>query len=1002
MSTSMISKSVSMTEASVMQTMWDAIGSELVLLVCFVLGYCFFNFDQVQKRLRAHSGSALLEKQAAADLASGNYEDCLAKLAKLPMNAAVLALAVQCLVEANRLGEIVAYVEAAVEKCSALRTAEDLKAVLSALSSGSHGTVITAVCDLFVSHGVRLDDSASETLIAVHSAAENWEGVMSVVRAGSMPARAFARVVKDALKRQDIPAAAEIFTAMQVAGLYLPAHLVTSFVQVGLSTVGQEEILSQLAALKITPDCLAALVNAFAMEGNVERVEMLFHFAEQYGVALSGGAYDAAMKAMARQNDRRAFAYLAKLLEAGFLTEATCVQVLVYCAEGHNVPLAEHVLQAARQQGCATLVVYSALIRVYAVARLFHKTCDLYKTLLDEGLEPDTVMYGGLIKAAVECGRLDLSRTLLRKSGTMDIQNYMSLFRACGRERNAKKALDLLTELEQSAVGVDTTAYNCVLDVLIKCNDKRAVADLFTKMKVTGYVDTISYNTLLKGMGAGATGLTDANMVLAEMRGLELQPNQITYNSLINYAISTGDVSSAWGFVSNMEEESVPVDNFTCSIMMKGLRHTSASEDVDRTLNLIQRAGVCPDEVLVNTLLDACIRLRDVKRLTAALSTFRGSGVVPSEHAYGTVIKAYGHARAVDEAWATWKEMLSRKVTPSDATVATMVEACVANGAASDARSVLADMRAAGAKVAAPYLSLLKGFAQRKEMQPAMEVYADMQAAGVEITVQAFNAVIDVCARCGDVERAAEVFREMCLRVTPDLTTYATIIKGYIVQGDLEQAIQLFTLMRKRGVAPDAVLFNAVLDGCARKQMTSLAGHILSDMESSGIAPSNHTLAILVKLYGKSHDIDTAFAYVDALPLKYGFEPNAQVYTALMSACVSTGHMQKAQEVFAKIGSPDAKAFTTLTQGYLKHQDVAGALRVLETALEQRVQVEQELIDNTLFMANRRKVDMSSTPLVAKGASSPRGSPVRAEAETPASRFQQRRKNGQTWRDQSA
>merc|ERR1719327_2065598 len=268
-------------------------------------------------------------------------------------------------------------------------------------------------------------------------------------------------------------------------------------------------------------------------------------------------------------------------------------------------------------------------------------------------------------------------------------------------------------------------------------------------------------------------------------------------------------------------------------------------------------------------------------------------------------------------------------------------------------------------------------------MQPAMEVYADMQAAGVEITVQAFNAVIDVCARCGDVERAAEVFREMCLRVTPDLTTYATIIKGYIVQGDLEQAIQLFTLMRKRGVAPDAVLFNAVLDGCARKQMTSLAGHILSDMESSGIAPSNHTLAILVKLYGKSHDIDTAFAYVDALPLKYGFEP-------------------KAQEVFAKIGSPDAKAFTTLTQGYLKHQDVAGALRVLETALEQRVQVEQELIDNTLFMANRRKVDMSSTPLVAKGASSPRGSPVRAEAETPASRFQQRRKNGQTWRDQSA
>merc|ERR1719478_1754599 len=191
-----------------------------------------------------------------------------------------------------------------------------------------------------------------------------------------------------------------------------------------------------------------------------------------------------------------------------------------------------------------------------------------------------------------------------------------------------------------------------------------------------------------------------------------------------------------------------------------------------------------------------------------------------------------------------------------------------------------------------------------------MEVYADMQAAGVEITVQAFNAVIDVCARCGDVERAAAVFREMCLRVTPDLTTYATIIKGYCVQGDLEQAIQLF---------------------------------------------------------------------------------------ALMPACVSTGHVARAAEVFAKIKSPDAKAFTTLIHGYLKHQDVPGALRVLESALAQRVQVEQELIDNVLFMANRRKLDTSATPLVAKLAA---GSlPARAQEEQPVSRFHARRKQGQNWRD---
>merc|ERR1719450_1751750 len=104
--------------------------------------------------------------------------------------------------------------------------------------------------------------------------------------------------------------------------------------------------------------------------------------------------------------------------------------------------------------------------------------------------------------------------------------------------------------------------------------------------------------------------------------------------------------------------------------MMKGLKFSSSKDDVDKTLSLIERSRVTPDEVLVNTLLDACIRLRDVKRLTGALSTFRKGGVVPSDHAYGSVFKAYGHARVLEEAWATWNDMLARKVSPSEATVA--------------------------------------------------------------------------------------------------------------------------------------------------------------------------------------------------------------------------------------------------------------------------------------------------------------------------------------------
>merc|ERR1719197_1735949 len=133
-------------------------------------------------------------------------------------------------------------------------------------------------------------------------------------------------------------------------------------------------------------------------------------------------------------------------------------------------------------------------MKVYSSARLFDKACDLYDSIVKEGLELDTVAYGCLIKAAVESDRLELARKLFLASGNPDLKNYMSLIRAAGREKNSKKALTLLKELEDSPIEVDTTAYNCVLDVCVACGDRASASILFERMKTKDRIDVISYN----------------------------------------------------------------------------------------------------------------------------------------------------------------------------------------------------------------------------------------------------------------------------------------------------------------------------------------------------------------------------------------------------------------------------------------------------------------------------------------------------------------------------
>jgi pentatricopeptide repeat protein len=162
--------------------------------------------------------------------------------------------------------------------------------------------------------------------------------------------------------------------------------------------------------------------------------------------------------------------------------------------------------------------------------------------------------------------------------------------------------------------------------------------------------------------------------------------------------------------------------------------------------------------------------------------------------------------------------------------------------------------------------------------------------------------------------------------------------------------------MRKRNLQPDVALFNTLLDGLARKQMSTLVDHVLRDMDEASVTPNASTLAVLVKLSGRNHDLDTAFAYVDTYKTKYGVEPNVQVHLALLTACASSGDMQRAAAVFAQLRSPDSKAYAAMITGYLKTDGVKDALQLTESALDDKVQLEQELLNNVVFMAKRRNL----------------------------------------------
>jgi len=273
------------------------------------------------------------------------------------------------------------------------------------------------------------------------------------------------------------------------------------------------------------------------------------------------------------------------------------------------------------------------------------------------------------MKFAVECGRTELSRELSDKAPSLDIQNYMSLIRAAGCDRDVGRAFAVLEKLKSSGLSIDIAAYNCVLDVCVSAGDMRKARQLLTEMREISSLDIITYNTLLKGY-CSSGDLKGAKALLLEMKDAGLPPNDVSYNCLVNAAVSrSGNFNEAWDIIDMMEKNGVAVDHYTISIMMKSLKKVRNSKDVSRTLALLDRVNidVCSDEILLNTVLETCIRHREYRRLEDILAKLAKSSLRPSVHTYGSLIKASSTLKRLDDCRKFWKDMEElRGMAPND------------------------------------------------------------------------------------------------------------------------------------------------------------------------------------------------------------------------------------------------------------------------------------------------------------------------------------------------
>lgn len=538
---------------------------------------------------------------------------------------------------------------------------------------------------------------------------------------------------------------------------------------------------------------------------------------------------------------------------------------------------------------------------------------------------------------AEACIRSNQVQTLQKMLATADCTKRVALIKHLG----ARGRLDTVFAVFHNIPKRGACIYNAVIDACIEGQRLEKAHKVIQDAIGAGLADTVTYNTAIKAhLLAGNTTVAWKTLKLMSEAGLE--PNCVTFNELLDACIKS-KAGEVWAILDEMKARGIKPNQITGSILLKTIRSGTSAANVELVLDVldsIMTEGM--DEILLSSVVEACIRAGRVDLLVPHLKRQTSSRRVQVQgpHTYGSIIRAYGFVNDIEGAWETWREMRKRHIVPTAVTLGCMVEAVVSNEDPEAGYELIQDMlndsQCQALVNAVIYCSVLKGFSHQKKFERLWTVYEEMLVQKVQFSIVTFNTMVDACSRCGEMKRISGLLQSMVSQgIEPNLITYSAILKGYCQENRLDDAFELMQeMVSTTRFKPDEIMYNSLLDGCARQGLYQRAMPLLADMESAGVNPSNFTLSVLVKLCSRAKRLDRAFEIVQEIASKYCLRPNVHVYGNLIQACIQHNNLRRAFEVLELLLNerirPDARVYSMLLRACVsagEAQDAAGLIR---------------------------------------------------------------------------
>lgn len=245
------------------------------------------------------------------------------------------------------------------------------------------------------------------------------------------------------------------------------------------------------------------------------------------------------------------------------------------------------------------------------------------------------------------------------------------------------------------------------------------------------------------------------------------------------------------------------------------------------------------------------IRVRKPQLGLDVVGAMRRIEVARSRMFYESAMKILAGKKYYQEALEMYNHMEQDKLEPSAVTMSCLVSFAVEVGDTDKAIVFFEKLQHAGTPSIRAYMTILRVFAKRLDIERSKEILLGMEEKGVKPDNLIVNIVLGTCVSAGKAANA-EALLEECLRrdqATVDVISYNTVVKGYAQAGEFAKAIAILEKMSSRipPVTPNLITFNTIMDAAVRAKRVDEAWKVLAKMRKQGLVPDKYSCSILVK-----------------------------------------------------------------------------------------------------------------------------------------------------------